>query len=256
MLVYIIHIIGACFAWQTDARLSLMTTTQRRNIGWICFFQMLCGLCAACGYQSQYVPPIDGKARVVWHSRDSEAVVSVGGLAITADCQTALRLLTRRSRMPLDTGDSMTFPEPTTEQPLLTLHTESVFWVPRYYGPNIVVVNPGMAPVFARPPVFTHPMSRFPVGTVVSKGAPGGGVSRGGGVRLGGGGDAGRGLAVLAAVALVVMPAISIPVAVVRPESERQASEAIDGTNALNDLVRSGQLPCAAEMSPPSGGTP
>ena len=81
-------------------------------------------------------------------------------------------------------------------------------------------------------------------------------MGRGGGSGMSsGGGDAGKGLAILAVIAIVVMPVISISLATVRPESERQASEAIDAANAYNDVLRSGNSPCDPQLATDAGGS-
>ena len=135
-------------------------------------------------------------------------------------------------------------------------------YVPRYYGPNIIVINPGIPPHLPRPPLFVPMLTRPgmpgpriapPVAGGVRMGGSSGGRIFGGG---GGSGDAGKGLAVLAVVAIVVMPIISISLATVRPESEKQASAAIDAVNAYNDMLRGGHSPCDFDAAPEAGGSP
>ncbi len=232
--------------------------------------QLAAGLCASvcawlasagCGYESSYVPPADGRPRVIWNSKDSEATVTLAGGGLGRDCQVALRQLTGHERLPLDES-FVRLPELESSQPYrLTAGYGSEYWVPRYYGPNIIVIHPGVPPMLPRPPLFVPFVPRPHVGSIYRVGPSVGGGVRSGGFRIGGGsggggGDAGKGLAVLAAVAIVVMPVISITLATVRPESERQASEAIDAVNALNDLLRSGNSPCQFDAAQTVGGAP
>lgn len=214
-----------------------------------------------CGYESSYVAPSDGRPRVIWNSKDSEATVTLAGGGLGRDCQAALRQLTGRERIPLDDG-FVRLPELESVAQYRLSGYGNEYWVPRYYGADIVVVNPGMPPLLPRPPLFVPFVPHRHAGSIYRVGpSVGGGMRSGGGLRLGSGsgggsGDAGKGLAILAAVAIVVMPVISITVATVRPESEKQASEAIDAVNALSDMLRSGGSPCQPEAAPGYGGAP
>ena len=71
--------------------------------------------------------------------------------------------------------------------------------------------------------------------------APSGGS--GGAPRISG--DSGKMWAILAAVALVIMPAVALGLALSRPEDSDTNAEAIDQVNAYNDLLRSAGSPCA-----------
>lgn len=216
-----------------------------------------------CGYQSSYVPPVDGRARVIWNDRDSEATATLAGGGLTQACEIALRQLTGHERMPLN-DSFVQLPEAPSELQYRLGSYGGEYWVPRYYGPNIVVIHPGVPPLLPRPPLFV-PMVVRPGGPIYRVppavgGIRGGGprFGSGGGARIGGGGggDAGKGLAVLAVIAIVVMPVISITLATVRPESERQASQAIDAVNAYNDMLRGGNSPCDPSLAAATGGAP
>lgn len=135
---------------------------------WRCACWVVLLLCAGCGYSSSYVPPVDGRARVVWNSRDSEAVASLSGLELSQDCQQAIGQMTGQKRMPLDDINQgiVQFPEIATEHTVARpeMRTYGGYWVPRYYGPNIVVVQPGLPPVFPRPPLYVPFAARPHIG--------------------------------------------------------------------------------------------
>jgi len=233
---------------------------ERRELGGLLALVMLA---SSCGYQSSYVPPVDGRARVIWNERDSEATVTLAGAGLTQACEVALRQLTGHERMPL-LDSFVQLPESPSEMQYRPGSYGGEYWVPRYYGPNIVVVHPGVPPLLPRPPLFVPmvvrhggPIYRVPPAVGGVRGGArfgsGGGGRFGGG---GGGGDAGKGLAILAVIAIVVMPVISITLATVRPESERQASQAIDAVNAYNDMLRGGNSPCDPAVAAAVGGVP
>ncbi len=222
-------------------------------------------LTSGCGYQSSYVAPLDGRARVIWNSSDREATVTLAGGGLSQACEVAIRQLTTQERMPLE-GSFVRLPElePTASVTYRVSSYGGGYWVPRYYGPDIIVVHPGIPPRLLRPPVFVPslvltglPVYRVgaPVGGGIGKGGLRMGRGGGGSGMSGGGGDAGKGLAILAVIAIVVMPVISISLATVRPESERQASEAIDAANAYNDVLRSGNSPCDPQLATDAGGS-
>jgi len=212
---------------------------------YVSLFAALCG----CGYTSSYVPPMDGRARVVWDSSSSEATVSLAGGSLSQTCRGMLQQLTSHDRIPLENG-FVSLPSLSSPVSYQAPMSGSEPYVPRYYGADIVVIHPGLPPHLPHPPLFVPRLVR--PGMIGSSFSPsvggsirGGSVGRiGGGSGSSGGGDAGKALAIVAVIAIVVMPVISISLASVRPESERQASQAIDAVNAYNDMLRGGGSPC------------
>ena len=137
------------------------------------------------------------------------------------------------------------------------------YWVPRYYRPDIVVIHPGCRRI-ARVHRCLFRLRRVRMSVRFTSGGPsvGGGGRSSGGFRLGGGsgggGDAGKGFAILAVVAIVVMPVILITLATVRPESESRQRQTTDAAHALNDMLRSGVCRVSPKPSEPGrcGRTP
>jgi hypothetical protein len=206
----------------------------------------------ACGYDSQYVAPMDGRPRVVWGPGNDPAV-EMAGAAPTGNCGAALRQITGQGSIRTMNGivDLPSSPlEPGYFQP--GYGVVGGVWAPRYYGPPIVIVTPGLAPRFLRPPIFSP--SLLVSRSIVSSG--GGFSGGGGGFRMrggsgGGSGDAGKGVLILAALAIMVLPAIDIGLAAARPESSTKSAEATDIVNAWNDLMRSPGSPCSLYDAPP-----
>lgn len=179
---------------------------------------------AGCGYNSEYTPPLDGRARAVW--RSNNVVLEPAGAPMPPSCTQEVMNLSATGRLRVP---------PEYARPA------GGYWTPRYYGPSIVVVAPGIVPVFP-PPLFLptafvaapHPVA--PAAPVLGLGGLGGG-----------GGDSGKALAVLAVIALIVLPAVDIGLAAARPESPERSSQAIDQVNAFNDLSRTPGSPCSYE---------
>jgi len=243
------------------------TSSSRRGQSGLCVLAV--GLLAACGYTSQYHAPADGRARVVW-GPDDDPVVELAGSAPDAQCAITLQQITGHKDMHTTVGH-VELPQNPTPGPY-SLSVSSGYWVPRYYGPQIVVVQPGFAPLLPRPPLFspslaiTEAILRSRGGIGSFSGVRGGG---GGSVRGGGGGSSGGRLdgaaMVLVALAVMALPAIDIGLAASMPESSGKSSRAIDLVNAYNDLMRSPGAPCSTYTPPPeaygqpaspSGGTP
>ena len=184
-------------------------------------------LLSACGYQSSYVAPADGRARPVW--RDSNVVVEMSGAPLPPQCAAAMAEASQTGRLRLATGD---------------LRLDGGYWAPRYYGPRIIVVG-RIAPPLLRPPIF------FPH---FGGGAYGGGPRMGlssGGMKLGstggsggGGGGMGKGAAYLAILIIITLSIVDIAVALSDPESS-SSSQAIDQVNAFNDMARMIGSPCS-----------
>lgn len=205
---------------------------------------LLCG--GACGYQSEYVAPADGRPRVVW-GPDDDPVVEVAGNAPSPECGAVLRQVTGRSLMRLSQG-RIELPE-TPVRPY-SLGVSGGYWTPRYYGSPIVVAHPGVVPLF-RPPFFSPSLTVARIAMSSGGGLRGGG----GGLRLGGGNSDGLGKAavLLLVIAATALPAIDIGLAASTPESRSKSSEAIDLVNGYNDLLRSSGTACSVYAAAPTG---
>lgn len=202
---------------------------------------------AGCSYQSTYVAPTDGRARVVWGPHDTPTV-DLAGVNPSAECSAELQR------------------GPELRLPRLHSHVELPpsavdFWIPRYYGPRIVVVRPGLLPFFPRPPLFVPtlvaPRLAGPV-RLPGFGSIAGGLTRGGGggsgsLNLGGSREAGAIVVILLVIAATTLPAVALGLAAATPESAGKTSSAIDLANAYNDLARSEGSPCAPTPPPYPG---
>ena len=89
-------------------------------------------LSSGCGYQSSYVAPLDGRARVIWNSSDSEATVTLSGGGLSQACEVAIRQLTNQERMPLE-GSFVHLPklEPTASVRYQVGSYGALYWVTR-----------------------------------------------------------------------------------------------------------------------------
>lgn len=250
--------------------------TARKNAARTLPCALALGLLSACGYTSQYQAPADGRARVVWGA-DNDPVVELSGSLPDTTCAVTLQQVTGYHDMQTTQG-SVDLPSAQAQggYPLAISGGYGGgygggYWVPRYYGPQIIVLRPGFAPLFPRPPLFSPSLaiteailrSRGPSGGIgrfsspgISSGSRGGGGS---GVRGGGGGSSGGRLdgaaAVLVALVVMVLPAIDIGLAAARPESSSKSARAIDLVNAYNDLSRSPGAPCSTFTAPPNPDT-
>jgi hypothetical protein len=179
-----------------------------------------------CGYSSQYVPPVDGRVRAVW--REDNVVTSVPPFVIGDACERQLADLLVGATPPADAA-------PRT------------VWTPRYYGPDILVVVPGVAPTLPAPPIFLSPSMMIAAAAARSARPPSTTVSAPGVPRLHDKAPDGAGafLIALGVIALLVMPALDLGLALDVPESQSRSSEAIDRVNAYNDLARTPGSACA-----------
>jgi hypothetical protein len=167
--------------------------------------------CGCGGYMSEYVPPPDGRPRLVWQDNK---VVPMTANAVPGNCTAAV-------------DDMASGASPRT----IGRPTGGTYYVPVR---TIVVVHaggPGYVPI-------PHPLG----GLSVSGG--GGGIGHIGGGSGGGGGDIGKAAVVVAVVAIAVLPFIALGLAVGRPEPEKEVAAAIDRVNAQSDLARTEGSPC------------
>ncbi|UQA57255.1 hypothetical protein [Polyangium aurulentum] len=181
------------------------------------------------GYTSDYVPPQDGRARVVW---DDDRAVAVVPQAAPAPCMPAVRELGSAPSHFVTYGGPRTY----------------VVW-----RPGIVVVASGRTRVVpARPGRFgprvaASPVSRTPARpTAVTSGS--GSSTRSSGGKSGN--VPAEVAAVMAVAALITLPAITLGLALGRPEPSEEVAAAIDQVNAFNDLARVDNSPCAAPPEP------
>ncbi|WP_281326706.1 hypothetical protein [Polyangium sp. 6x1] len=197
------------------------------------------GILAGCGsYTSDYVPPQDGRARVVWD--DDRAVAFLPSEASARDCSEAVR------NLPADPGQYSTY------------YGGSTGVV--YYRPWIIV-RPAPVVIVGSSGASNAPRAihRTPASATASSSSGGGGgsisgpsgsggsKSGGGGGGGGGGGDLGKAAVVVAVVALVALPIITLSLGLTRPEPEKEVADAIDDVNAYNDLARLPGSPCAVD---------
>jgi len=177
------------------------------------FFAFALPLSGCAGYVSDYVPPDNGRARVLF--RDTKAIAS-------------LPPVDRACLREIDGN-----PEgPSFRVVRGGVGARIVYWVPLHHGPAPHVSRlPGVGRHFAGP------------------GMRGGGgrVSSGSGSNSGsgGGGDVGKAAVVLAVLAIVVLPVVTFSLVLSTPESEPNMSTSIDRVNLFNDLARSPGSPCA-----------
>jgi hypothetical protein len=171
---------------------------------------LACSL-ADCGYQSQYAPPNDGRARVLWH--DDHLINNVATMAPSDECHRATWWLRNPNEEPSDRR----------------LSIAPVVWVPRYYGADIVVITPGVPPAFPRPLLFSPSLA---VAQAASRSVPKLSLDK-------------ELAAILLVIAVVVLPVVDVTFAALRPESDSRSADAIDEVNAFNDLARSAGTPCS-----------
>jgi hypothetical protein len=177
---------------------------------------LLALLLGACGYTSQYVPPVDGHARVVWRQGNPVAMVP----------QTVCRdgaFSAGSVPLPAAVGVART-------------QVHHAVWVD--------------LPVFVHhhhhhgPPPPVRLASGDPVHRAVPVNASSGSGCCSGGGSSGGGGD--ELFVVMAVAGLIVMPAIATGLAVTDPEDAEVAAGSIDLVNAYNDLARAPDSLCPA----------
>lgn len=174
---------------------------------------------AGCGgYTSSYVPPPDGRPRLVW--TDDKPVPMMAN-AMPQACSDAVGSIANGGSLPVG-------------RRVAGGHVSGGFYVPVR---TVVVVHGGVGFV----PV-PHPIVPSFSGGGRSGGGSLGGLGSGGGG--GGSGDLGKAAIVLVVVAIATLPFIALGLAVGRPEPEGQVAAAIDQVNAHTDLARTEGSPC------------
>ena len=161
------------------------------------------------GYTSEYVPPADGRPRLLWE--DNKVVVTQAG-AVPANCSAEVNALTG--------GDT------SVRVAARGGGGGGVYWVPVRTVGVVHVHGPIIAPV---------PRPFVPLG---------GGIGKLGGGGGGGGGDLGKAAIVVAVLAIAVLPFIALGLATGRPEPEAEVADAIDRANAQTDLARTPTSAC------------
>ncbi len=171
------------------------------------------------GYTSTYVPPADGRPRLVW--TDNQPIPMMANPMPEA-CAAAVDGLTDGSGRVKVSG-----------RRVAGGHVSGGFYVPVR---TVVVVHGGVGIVPVPRPIVPH----FSGG-----GRGGGGIGHlGGGGGGGSNGDLGKAAIVLVVVAIASLPFIALGLAVGRPEPEGNVAAAIDQVNAHTDLARSEGSPC------------
>lgn len=165
------------------------------------------------GYTSEYVPPPDGRPRLVW--QDNKVVPMISN-PVPAACSDAVDSV--------ENGGAG--------------HVVRGRVSGGYYTPvrTVTVVHVG-GPIVPIPRPILVPF-------VPGRGGIGGLGSLGGGGGSGGGGDLGKAAIVVAVLAVAVLPFIALGLATGRPEPEKEVAAAIDRVNAQTDLARTEGSPC------------
>ncbi|MDI3291101.1 hypothetical protein [Polyangium sp. 15x6] len=193
------------------------------------------GILSGCGsYTSDYVPPQDGRARVLWD--DDRVVASLPSEVSGPGCSEAIR------NLPADPGQYSTYYGGSTG----VVYYRP--WIIVRRAPVVIVGSGGGSS--ATRTIHRTPAAPTVGGSSASISGPGGGKSGGGksgggGGGGGGGGDLGKAAVVLAVVALLTLPIITLSLGLTRPEPEGDVANAIDEVNAYNDLARLPGSPCA-----------
>ena len=193
------------------------------------------GLLFGCGnYTSDYKPPKDGRARAVW---SEDRVVASIPADSSAECSGALVDVKSNPGSYVSTygGSRMVV----LWQPWIVVHHHNH----HVGGPGLP--GPGVPGTGVHRPA--HPSAGGGSGGSVSGGGGGGkSIGSGGGGSGGGGGDLGKAAVVLAVVALIALPIITLGIGLGRPEPSGEVADVIDEVNAYNDLARLPGSPCVA----------
>jgi hypothetical protein len=213
-------------------------------------------LLASCSYYSEYVPPADGMARVVWRG-DPVALVPRLGDA----CSDVVHRVARAPSEPSPTSPPCADDGAGCGGSVWFDHAQIV----EIDAPLPHLVHRGPAVHFYPLDVSAHPAmpavplhEGLPVPGPVHAAAPApskgsipvsAGGSKGG---LGGIGGGGKELLVgIAVIALVTMPLVAIALATTSPEDLDKSAGAIDLVNAFNDVVRTPGNACTEPAALP-----
>jgi hypothetical protein len=196
----------------------------------------------ASGYVSDYNPPRDGRARVVW--RDDRAIAVLPSSAADQPCTDARMQLVARPDSYARYGGS----------PVYVTYRAGVVITGH---PRPVIIGGGPSPGYGRPiaaaPAMRRPASPHLASSPGSPSRPstsGKSSSAGSsGARSVRSGNFPKEVAVVAAVlALLALPAITLGLAAGRPEPSEEVAAEIDRVNVYNDLARVPDSPCITEL--------
>jgi hypothetical protein len=173
---------------------------------------------SSCGYTSRYSPPFDGRARPLWE--EDHITNNLTQLDVSPACRDELYWTAH----------------PDEQHPAKPIG-RSNYWVPVYYGSDIVVPATGTAPL-QRPSVTFEPTAASPPSppVVTTTNAPGPEALE----------EVLRFPLLIVLVLLVPLwPPIAVALATSPAESGRLTFDAIDEANAYNDLSRSTGTRCS-----------
>jgi hypothetical protein len=179
----------------------------------------------ACAYNSDYVPPADGRARIVAINGTAQALVPA-----QASCVEAMESALEAGALPVPEPVLASAPATYVEVALVQPHPGHAPHL-RAHGPPVHSprsVHPSR-PVHAARPAARHSAGRAAVSSMSEN----------------------ENLAIVAAVmALVTLPAVAVALASAQPGDASEIADAIDRVNAFNDLSRLPGSPCAPPPPP------
>jgi len=212
------------------------------------------GAISGCSYSSTYVPPEDGRARLIWTGREAGEQLP----EVSAECMERVdAAISERASAPRIAQPWWEPPaDPESESGEVSLDQGATLDVGGSSFPGRHLGHLHAGPDDARggglrpaSPTVGH-LGSAQGGT--SGGSHGGGVhgggvhgggSHGGGGGGGGGGGMGAGAVALVALAYLLLPTVAIVWAEDRPEQSGVA-RAVERVHAYNDLVRAGDPSC------------
>ena len=200
---------------------------------------------ASCSYVSDYVPPADGRARVVWRDGDPTALIPRESGTCRAAAEQAASAPSSPQRCAEHGGCG------------------EVYWVthaPIYEIDGPIVPIRDFGPGAVHGPTVGHPPHPPAPGGGTHQAMPVGSPKASAGhakplpsLGSSGGGDKGIGelLIVAVVVAIVTLPIVAITMAASTVENEPKSAGAIDLVNAYNDVARSAPNACLPASYPP-----